>query len=93
MPVITAIFSALKNEHEIIVGNVVGSNIFNLGILGLVALIHPITVNPSAFKLDIPVMIVLSLLIYPVMKIGGRISRIEGALLLCFYIGFMYALL
>ncbi len=89
----TAVFSALKNEHEIIVGNVVGSNIFNLGILGLVALIHPITVNPSAFKLDIPVMIVLSILIYPVMKIGGRISRLEGALLLCFYFGFMYALL
>lgn len=89
----TAIFSALKNEHEIIVGNVVGSNIFNLGILGLVALIHPITVNPEALKLDFPVMIVLSILIYPVMKIGSRISRVEGAVLLCFYFGFMYSLL
>lgn len=89
----TAIFSALKNEHEIIVGNVVGSNIFNLGILGLVALIHPITVNPEALKLDFPVMIVLSILIYPVMKIGSRISRVEGALLLCSYFGFMYFLL
>ncbi len=89
----TAIFSALKNEHEIIVGNVVGSNIFNLGILGLVALIHPITINPEALKLDFPVMIVLSILIYPVMKIGSRISRVEGALLLCSYFGFMYILL
>lgn len=89
----TAIFSALKNEHEIIVGNVIGSNIFNLGILGLVAVIHPITVNPTAIKFDFPVMIVLTLLIYPIMKIGKRISRIEGALLLCFYFGFIYALL
>ena len=66
---------------------------FNLGILGLVALIHPISVNPAALKFDFPVMIVLSLLIYPVMKIGSRISRVEGALLLCFYFGFMYSLL
>jgi len=89
----TAIFSAIKNEHEIVVGNVVGSNIFNLGILGLVALIHPISVNPVALKLDFPVMIVLSILIYPVMKIGSKISRIEGVLLLCFYFGFIYYLL
>ena len=89
----TAIFSAIRNEHEIIVGNVVGSNIFNLGILGLVALIHPISVNPEAFKLDIPVMIALSILIYPLMKIGARISRIEGAILLGFYFAFIYALL
>ena len=89
----TAIFSAIKNEHEIVVGNVIGSNIFNLGILGLVALIHPISVNPEALKLDFPVMIVLSLLIFPIMKIGSRISRIEGVLLVCFYIGFIYYLL
>ncbi len=89
----TAIFSAIKNEHEILVGNVVGSNIFNLGILGLVALIHPIGVNPAALKLEFPVMIVLSILIYPVMKIGSKISRIEGVLLLCFYFGFIYTLL
>lgn len=89
----TAIFSAIKNEHEILVGNVVGSNIFNLGILGLVALIHPISVNPAALKLEFPVMIVLSILIYPVMKIGSKISRIEGVLLLCFYFGFIYTLL
>ena len=89
----TAIFSAIKNEHEILVGNVVGSNIFNLGILGLVALIHPISVNPAALKLEFPVMIVLSILIYPVMKIGSKISRIEGVLLLCFYFVFIYTLL
>jgi len=89
----TAIFSAIKNEHEIVVGNVIGSNIFNLGILGLVALIHPISVNPAALKLDFPVMIVLSLLIFPIMKIGSVISRIEGVLLVCFYIGFIYYLL
>ncbi len=89
----TAIFSAIKNEHEIVVGNVVGSNIFNLGILGLVALIHPISVNPAALKLEFPVMIVLSILIYPVMKIESKISRIEGVLLLCFYFGFIYYLL
>jgi len=89
----TAIFSAIKNEHEIVVGNVIGSNIFNLGILGLVALIHPISVNPAALKLDFPVMIVLSVLIFPIMKIGSVISRIEGILLVCFYIGFIYYLL
>ena len=86
----TAIFSAAKKEHDIVVGNVIGSNIFNLGILGLVALIHPITVNPDAIKFDLPVMLVLSFLIYPIMRIGSRISRVEGVFLLVFYAVFIY---
>jgi len=89
----TAIFSAVKKEHEIVVGNVIGSNIFNLGILGLVALIHPIAVNPSAIRFDLPVMLAFSVLIYPLMRIGSRISRVEGAFLLIFYAVFIYTIL
>lgn len=86
----TAIFSAIKGEHDIVIGNVIGSNIFNLGILGLVALIHPVNVNPEALKVDFPVMIGLSILIFPIMLIGSRISRIEGIFLLLVYAGFIY---
>lgn len=89
----TAIISAVKKEHEIVVGNVIGSNVFNLGILGLVVLIHPITLNPEAVKFDLLVMLALSVLIYPVMRIGSTISRIEGVVLLIFYAAFIYVIL
>ena len=89
----TAIMSAIKKEHEIVVGNVIGSNIFNLGILGLVALIHPVAVNPAAIRFDLPVMVALSVLIYPVMRIGSRISRIEGVFLVIFYLAFIYMII
>ena len=85
--------SAIKKEHELVVGNVIGSNIFNLGILGLVALIHPVAVNPAAVRFDIPVMVALSVLIYPVMRIGSRISRLEGILLVLFYVAFIYVII
>ena len=89
----TAIMSAIKKEHELVVGNVIGSNIFNLGILGLVALIHPVAVNPTAIRFDLPVMVALSVLIYPVMRIGSNISRLEGVLLLLFYAAFIYMII
>ena len=89
----TAIMSALKKEYEIVVGNVIGSNIFNLGILGIVAIIHPILVNPDAVRLDFPVMVALSILIYPIMRIGSQISRIEGVGLLLLYAAFIYMII
>ena len=89
----TAIISAVKKEHEIVVGNIIGSNIFNLGILGLVAIIHAVEVNPSAIKFDLPVMLALSLVIYPIMRIGSEISRLDGILLLIYYAIFIYIIM
>lgn len=87
-----SLMGALKNEHDIAIGNIIGSNIFNLlAVLGLPGVIQPGGVDPAAMGRDYPVMFVLTLLLF-VMAYGfrgpGRINRIEGALLLTAYIGY-----
>jgi len=85
----TSIVAALKKEHDIIIGNIIGSNIFNLGILGLVSVIRPISVNEGILRFELPAMIVFSLIILPVMRTGHRISRVEGSFLLVLYAVFI----
>ena len=86
----TTIVAALKREHDIIVGNIIGSNIFNIGILGLVSIIHPISVDSTLLKFEFPVMLFFSIIILPIMMTGKRISRLEGILLLVLYAAFIY---
>ncbi|MFO1519785.1 MAG: calcium/sodium antiporter [bacterium] len=67
---------------DIAVGNVVGSNIFNVFfILGLCSLITPLVVHPQIIRLDVPIMVGVSLLLW-VLSLDGRISRTDGILLL-----------
>ncbi len=86
----TTIVAALKREHDIIVGNIIGSNIFNIGILGLVSIIHPITVDNALLRFEFPVMLFFSIIILPIMMTGKRISRIEGISLLILYAAFIF---
>ncbi|MDH3832019.1 MAG: calcium/sodium antiporter [Gammaproteobacteria bacterium] len=86
------IMSALKNEPDIAIGNIVGSNIFNLlAVLALPGLISPIAVADEVLMRDYPVMACLTLA-FLVMAYGfrgpGRISRIEGALLVLAFVGY-----
>ena len=68
-------------QPDIAIGNVVGSNISNiLLVLGISALIRPLSVSPHLVRVSVPLMIVFSLLV-PVLAWDGRISRIDGALL------------
>ncbi|MEP0774130.1 MAG: calcium/sodium antiporter [Acidobacteriota bacterium] len=77
-----SILAARAGAGDIAVGNVVGSNIFNvLFILGLAAVIAPLVVQRQLVRVDVPVMIAVSLLVVP-LAWDGRISRAEGALLL-----------
>ncbi|PWN06534.1 calcium/sodium antiporter [Rhodohalobacter mucosus] len=86
--VVTSIIAAVKGERDIAVGNVVGSNIFNLlavlGISGVVAG-GGMSVSDSAILFDIPVMIAVALLCLPVFFSGKQISRAEGWILLVLY--------
>jgi len=76
-----SVSSALKGEADIAVGNVIGSNIFNvLFILGVSALITPLVVSRQLVKLDVPIMIGVSVLALLV-SINGRIAFWEGAVL------------
>ncbi|RPJ82221.1 MAG: calcium/sodium antiporter, partial [Deltaproteobacteria bacterium] len=83
----TSIVAALKKQPDIAIGNVVGSNIFNiLGILGVASLVKPIS-TPDINLVDMLVMIGMSLLLLPFIKSGFTLRRWEGALLLALYIG------
>ncbi len=86
--VATSIVAALKGERDIAVGNVVGSNIFNiLVVLGGAAVVAPqgVAVARSALWVDMPLMIVVSAACLPIFFTGYRISRLEGTLFLVGY--------
>lgn len=85
----TSAVAAVKGEGDIAVGNVVGSNLFNLlGILGLAALVRPIH-DAHVGLVSLFVMTVLALALIPLMYSGGRLSRPEGALLMTSYAAYM----
>ena len=84
----TSVLAGIRGERDIAVGNVVGSNIFNiLAILGLCGLLAPdgVGVNPAILRFDIPVMIAVAVATLPVFFTGFRIGRLEGLLFLAFY--------
>ncbi len=90
-----SVVAALRKEPDIAIGNVLGSNIFNiLCVLGLTTLVspHPMIVPDGMWSLDAWVMLGAALACIPVMFIGGRITRIEGFLLLGLYVVYVGAL-
>ena len=87
--VAASVAAAVRGERDIAVGNVVGSNIFNiLLVLGLSSLVTPdgVRVSPAALGFDIPVMIATAVACLPVFYTGGTISRWEGGLFLAYYV-------
>lgn len=89
--VVTSLTAAVRGERDIAVGNVVGSNIFNiLCVLGVSSTIGPtgIEVSPSAMSFDIPVMIAVAVACLPIFLTGHIISRWEGALFLFYYVAY-----
>lgn len=90
---ITSIVASYKNESDIAIGNVVGSNIFNiLGILGITAIVMPLNTAGISY-IDFGVMLFTAMLLLPLSKTGFRISRIEGIALLTGYIIYIYYLI
>lgn len=89
--VVTSLTAAVRGERDIAVGNVVGSNIFNiLCVLGVSSTIGPtgVAVSPSAMSFDIPVMIAVAVACLPIFVTGHLISRWEGALFLFYYVAY-----
>lgn len=84
----TSLVAALRGERDIAVGNIIGSNLFNLlGVLGITALIStgPLSISPNALDFDLPVMLGVAALCVPLFYSGYRITRLEGLLLLGLY--------
>lgn len=86
--VATSILAAIRGERDIAVGNVVGSNLFNLlGVLGVASVVSPsaLPVAPSMVRLELPLMIAAAVACLPFLAKGHVIPRWEGALLLAGY--------
>ena len=87
----TTIVGTLRGETDLVVGNVIGSNIFNLVLIGgIVSLIRPIPLEPSLIHINIPFLFILSIILLPLMRIRYNVSRLEGVLLLASYGLFLY---
>lgn len=83
----TSVVAALRDEADIAVGNVVGSNIFNLGtVLGITALVTPIPVSADVLTFHYPAVLMLTLLVVPFARSRMRVGRWEGAVLLALYV-------
>ena len=88
----TSVIAAVRGQRDIAVGNIVGSNIFNLGaVLGLAAVLSSegVPVTDGAIALDLPVMLVVALALAPVALTGGMIARWEGAVFLAYYVAYV----
>lgn len=86
--VATSLVAALRHERDIAVGNVVGSNLFNLlAVLGLGGLVVPegLHVAPAVLRFDVPVMVAVAVACLPIFFTGHVIARWEGALFLAYY--------
>ncbi|KAF0192206.1 MAG: K+dependent Na+ exchanger related-protein [Gammaproteobacteria bacterium] len=87
----TSVIAGIRGERDIAVGNIIGSNLFNImGVLGVASIVAPsgIDVSPAAVSFDIPVMIAVAFVCLPIFFTGGVISRWEGALLLGYYLAY-----
>lgn len=82
---ITSLMAAFRKQPDISLGNLVGSNIFNLlGILGITAVVKPISMDHGTFLLDLVAMILIALILFPLM-FGRKLGRWQGAILCVAY--------
>ena len=89
--VATSILAAIRGERDIAVGNVVGSNIFNiLAVLGISASVAPgdLAVAPAMLAFDLPIMVAVAVVCLPVFFNGSCITRWEGVLFLALYVAY-----
>ena len=83
--IFASLIAALRRQPDIAVGNIVGSNLFNIfGILGVTGIIAPLSA-PGISATDFIAMIVFSVLLLPLLWTGRTLHRIEGGLLLALY--------
>ncbi|WP_121181096.1 calcium/sodium antiporter [Nocardiopsis sp. Huas11] len=89
---VTCVVAVLRGERDMAVGNIVGSNVFNIGaVLGLTAIISPdgIAIAPAALRFDLPIMVAVALILLPIALTKLDVARWEGALLVGFYVAYI----
>jgi cation:H+ antiporter len=95
MPELAAsVAAARRGNTDVAVANVIGSNIFNLlGILAVTAIVRPIPINPALIASDTWWMLGTSIVLFPLMRTGFRLTRTEGAFLVAAYVVYLLFLL
>ena len=89
----TSLMAAMRQRHDVAIGNVIGSNIINiLAILGVTSLIMPLPVAPNFLRLDLWVMLLAAFAIVPTVLTRSTISRGKGALFVTAYVAYVYAI-
>jgi len=89
-----SVVAAVRGEAEFSVGNVVGSNIYNvLAVIGIVAVVTPIGVSNGVRGFEFPALLAFTAAVVALMAYGERITRVDGAVLAAGYGGFVYLLL
>jgi cation:H+ antiporter len=92
--VVTSLVSVIRGRDDVALGNVIGSNIFNLlGILGISAAVAPLSVHPTIITSDSWWMLGAAVLLFPVMVTGLSVTRVEGGLMLALYVAYVTHLL
>jgi cation:H+ antiporter len=87
------VIAALRRHPEIAVGNIIGSNIFNIfAVLGITATMTPVTITPSIARFDLPIMMVATVILVPFLMTNWRLSRLEGLILVTGYGLYMWLL-
>ncbi len=85
-----AVAAARKGVHDLIIGNIIGSNVFNtLGVLGLTGALKTTEIDITALWRDFPVMFAFTLFMLGVAMVKGRFGRLEGSILLSGYIAYI----
>lgn len=88
---VTAIVAAYRKHPDVVIGNIMGSNLFNiLGILGVTSSITPIPFEGRIADTDVWIMLVVAIALSPVIWTGHRISRLEGAVFLFLYFVYVF---
>jgi cation:H+ antiporter len=88
---VTSVVAAFRKETDISIGNLIGSNIFNiLAILGITAIVKPIKVSPSLLQFDAYFMLGVAALLLPFMMHERKVGRIKGGILVLIYILYVY---
>lgn len=91
---VTSAVASFRKETDLAVGNLLGSNIFNvLSILGITSLVKQVEVNVEIREVDMLWMLGITAIVFPMMLIKRRVSRIEGALLLTIYCVYTYTVI
>ena len=90
---VTSLVATLRGKADLSVGNILGSCVFNiLGILGITAIIVPLDIPTSMFMIDLPIMVLLAVACLPIFFSSGRVSRVEGGMLLAAGIAYLVTL-